>query len=70
MNRVSVSSSNIVSIGYDTQNRVLEVEFKDGSVYQYTNVPPSEYEGIMASSSHGSYLNDHIKPNYPYTKIN
>lgn len=70
MNRISVSSSNIASIGYDAQSRVLEVKFKDGSIYHYSQVPVSEYEGLMAASSHGSYLSEHIKGRYPYQKVN
>lgn len=70
MNRISVISSNIASIGYEEESKTLEVEFKDGSVYQYYNVPLSEYEGIMSASSHGQYLHQHIKGNYSYEKVN
>ena len=70
MDRKSVESSNISSIGYDTNNNILEVEFKNGDVYQYFNVPESEYKGIMEADSHGKYLNSNIKKNnYSYQKI-
>lgn len=61
MDRTYVSSSNIASIGYDPMQLILEVEFLNGSVYQYYDVPEALYEGIMAAESHGKYLNEYIK---------
>ncbi len=39
MNRVPVSSSNLAAVGYDPAGKVLEIEFLNGSIYQYFNVP-------------------------------
>jgi hypothetical protein len=69
MERIPVSSSNISSIWYDEENQILEIEFLDSSVYQYSWVPISEYNNLMSASSHGTYLNQYIKPFYPFTKI-
>jgi hypothetical protein len=70
MERQSVSSSNLASVGYDTQRHVLEVEFLNGSIYQYSGVPESEYRGLMSASSHGSYFNANIKNGgYSYHKV-
>ncbi len=69
MNRISVSSSNISSIGYDPSSQTLEVEFHSGDIYQYYSVPQSEHTGLMNASSHGTYLNQHIKGNYSYQKV-
>ncbi len=33
MNRVSVSSSNLKSVGYDESASILEIEFSQGGVY-------------------------------------
>ena len=69
MDRISVRSSNIRSVGYDPESSRLEVEFNSGSIYQYLNVPESEYEGLMNSASKGRYLNRNIKDRYQDTKI-
>lgn len=69
MERKTVISSNIASIGYDSLNNILEVEFKNFSVYQYLNVPLRIFEGIMSASSHGGYLAAHVKPVYSYKRI-
>lgn len=69
MEREGVESSNLNSVGYDPDTSTLEIEFKDGSVYQYDSVPESEYSGLMDASSKGSYLHQNIKDRYPYRKI-
>ncbi|MCZ7556804.1 MAG: KTSC domain-containing protein [Bacteroidia bacterium] len=70
MERVSVSSSNLRSVGYDAASRTLEIEFLNGGLYRYTGVPASVHAGLMSASSHGSYFDAHIKKaGYPYTKL-
>jgi len=69
MNRSPVSSSNLVSVGYDAGQRLLEIEFKGGRVYQYTGVPERVYSGLMNASSHGSYFHKHIRDRYPTRQI-
>ncbi|MEO7213335.1 KTSC domain-containing protein [Mucilaginibacter sp.] len=69
MNRESVSSSNIASIGYDKTSETLEIEFINGGVYQYFDVPEREYDGIMNAASHGQYLAQNIKGNYRFSKV-
>jgi len=64
MDRISVRSSNIRSVGFEASSLTLEVEFNSGSVYQYLNVPESEYEGLMNAASKGRYLNRNIKGRY------
>ncbi len=69
MRRIPVSSSNLVSVGYDSDSRILEVEFRQGAVYQYSNVPASIHDGLMDAASHGSYFHDHIRDKYPTAQI-
>lgn len=69
MNRTPVSSSNVISIGYDSATMTLEVEYKDSSVYQYFDVPESVYQDLMLASSVGQYMHSNIKGNYRYAKV-
>lgn len=69
MERKPVVSSNIASIGYDENNNILEIEFNNGNVYEYYDVPLHEYEGLMSADSKGTYLNANIKKGgYRYSK--
>ena len=36
-----VKSSHLVSMEYDSDTEILEIEFHDGSIYQYNKVPKS-----------------------------
>ena len=69
MNRIPVSSSNLASIGYDFQSLTLEIEFKDGSVYQYFDVPDNMYEDLMQAPSKGKFFHAHIKIFYRDTRL-
>ena len=70
MERVKVSSSNIRSIGYEESTKTLEIEFKQGSVYQYKGVPKNIFENLMNANSHGTYFHSYIKDKYPTSRIN
>jgi len=48
---------------------VLEVEFLNGGIYHYLNVPSVVYDALMAAPSHGTYLNAYVKGQYPYQKL-
>ena len=70
MNRKSVESSNIASIGYDAENEILEIEFNHGGIYQYFNVPKNVYAEMMNASSHGRYFDRNIKKaEYEFQKM-
>lgn len=64
-----VDSSNLVSVGYDSDSMTLEVEFGSGSIYQYFDVPAVEYEQLIAASSVGSYFCHNIRDVYRYAQL-
>jgi hypothetical protein len=69
MERKRVNSSNIRSVGYDDKTRTLEIEFTNGSVYQYSKVPPEIFRRAMSASSIGSYFKDNIEEDYSCKRI-
>jgi len=69
MKRITVDSSNIASIGYDPETMTLEVEFTNGNVYQYFDVPPSLHENLMLADSKGKFLHTQIKGLYRYARL-
>lgn len=69
MNRQPIDSSNLRSVGYDPEGQVLELEFNNGSLYQYLSVPESVHTGLVAASSAGRYFNENIKNVFRYTQI-
>ena len=69
MIREPVTSSNLSSVGYDSDLQVLEIEFNSGSVYQYSGVPTHIHSGLMSAPSHGSYFHEHIKDRFPFVRV-
>ncbi len=64
MQRVDVVSSNIKSIGYDENDRILEIVFKGDRIYQYIGVPLDVYTSLMNAQSHGKYFSSDIRDKY------
>ncbi len=69
MLRQLVSSSNLSAVGYDPGQAVLEIEFHNGGVYQYFDVPAEIYEGLMGAGSKGSYFHAYIRDQYAYRRV-
>jgi KTSC domain len=65
---IAVQSSDLLAVDYDWSS-TLTIAFHSGGVYEYFHVPPSEYDGLMHASSHGSYFHAHVKKRYSYRKI-
>lgn len=61
MIRKPVKSSNLKSVGYDGGQRRLEVEFQDGRIIQFYEVPDHVYYGLMNSGSKGAYFNTNVR---------
>jgi len=47
----------------------LEVEFQRGSVYQYFDVPVSEYDQLLSAASVGKYFCEFIRDCYRYVQL-
>ncbi|GAA4313269.1 KTSC domain-containing protein [Compostibacter hankyongensis] len=69
MRREAVNSSVIASVGYDEQNKILEIAFHHGGIYQYSGVPLSIYEGLMSADSLGHYFAENIRNGYEYIQL-
>ena len=66
---IAVQSSNLAAVGYNPFAAVLTIVFHGGRVYQYFNVSPSEYIGLMNAGSYGKYFHAYIKDRYSYRRI-
>jgi len=65
----SPESSNIARFGYDETNQVLFVEFTNGNVYQYFDVPNTVFEQMKTAPSKGSFLAQGVKGTYRYARV-
>lgn len=65
----AVNSSNVKAYAYDPTRNTLYIEFLNGRIYSYSNVPPSVANEFGQASSHGQYLNQNIKPRYTAKQV-
>lgn len=64
MQRKPVSSSSLRSVGYDETAHVLDLEFHNGRVYRYRNVPAAVHRLLLLAPSLGQFVNQQIKPRF------
>ena len=69
MQRVVLESTTLGSAGHDDQAAVLELQFRNGAVYQYSPVPPQLYRDLLRAESKGRYFNQSIRGRYSYQRI-
>lgn len=64
MQRFAVESTTLRSVGYESAEQILELEFTSGAVYQYFDVPESVWHGLLKAESKGKYFNREIRDDY------
>lgn len=69
MERKRVSAGNIRSVGYDARSRVLEVEFTNGGITQYSGVSDEVHRRLVNAPSPGSYFHDNIEENFTARRV-
>lgn len=62
-------SAVIKSYSYDPATQIFEVLYHSGKVYQYLDVPESEYRQFKATMVKGIWFNRHIKNKYPFKEV-
>ena len=64
-----IQSSNLVRTEYDTETKKMIAEFKNGSKYEYEDVPHNIYTRFRMSESQGKFFNTDISKKYKFKKI-
>lgn len=66
---IEIESSNLKSASYNTKTKILQITFKNGSIYQYDDVEWNIFTKLRYASSQGKYFNKNINGKYKYKKI-
>jgi hypothetical protein len=64
-----IDSSNLKNSVYDTEDKKLVVEFKNGVKYEYEEVPHNIFAQMRLSDSQGKFFNTKIAKVYKYKKL-
>jgi lysyl-tRNA synthetase, class II len=62
------TSTVIKSFDYDAEKKILKVEFSNGSIYLYRDVPQVIYKDLNDSPSKGQYFNNQIKDKFGFDR--
>ncbi|MEY2530063.1 MAG: hypothetical protein QOI96_148 [Verrucomicrobiota bacterium] len=67
--REHVQSTGLAGVGYSKRRHILEIEFINGAVYRYVDVPPLIYRELMSAESKAGYYASHIKKHYRSVRV-
>jgi KTSC domain-containing protein len=62
--RQRVESTAIAAIGYSKRRHILEIEFVNGAIYRYLDVPPAVYRDLMSAESKARFYDSNIRRHY------
>jgi hypothetical protein len=69
LERQSVKSHILRSVGYDDSTKILEIEFTSGLVNQYSGVPPKVFTDLMHSNEIGKYYSEKVRPRFQTKQV-
>jgi len=69
MKPLFVESTTLISITYDLDRQFLQLEFRDGAIYHYFDVPAHVYQGLISAPSKGGYFNRTIRGRFVHARL-
>jgi hypothetical protein len=67
--RIFTSSTDLISVGYDEKTGTLEIQFNNGFIYQYYQVPQAIYISLMKSKTLGIYFYSVIHNAFQFREV-
>jgi hypothetical protein len=67
--RVRVDSTTLAAVAYDDCLAELQLDFRDGARYTYSEVSPELFHDLLCATSKGSFFNRHIRGRFPCAKL-
>lgn len=62
--RQPVESHAIAAVGYSQQLHALEIEFRNGAIYRYLDVPGERFRDLLAAESKARFYDRNIRGKY------
>jgi hypothetical protein len=59
--RAPVQSSALASVGYSKRLRALEIEFKNGAIYRYLDVPTAIHHNLIIAPSKARFYDENVR---------
>ena len=62
--RQPIGSTAVAAIGYSKRLHALEIEFRNGAIYRYLDVPNDAYRQLLSAESKARYYDQNIRGRY------
>src|SRR6266513_2208447 len=62
--RQPVQSTAVAAVGYSKRHHILEIEFVNGAIYRYLDVPLSVHRDLMSAESKARFYDSKIRKHY------
>ncbi len=66
MSKYPINATNILAVGYDEVNQVLEIEFRLNVIHHYFEVPLDEFVAFMKADDIEEFYFNFIQYKYHY----
>jgi len=67
--RQPVHSHALAAVGYSKRLHALEVEFVNGAIYRYSNVPPEIYRDLLGAPSKAQFYDANVRGHFPSVHV-
>ena len=67
--RQPVHSHALAAVGYSKRLHALEVEFVNGAIYRYINVPPEIYRDLLDAPSKAQFYDANVRGRFPAVHV-
>lgn len=66
---IAMASTTLAAAAYDDRQALLHVLFRDGTCYQYADVPATVFRDLLSADSKGAFFNRYIRTSFRYVRI-
>jgi KTSC domain len=67
--REAVASHGLAAIGYSKRLHALEIEFVNGAIYRYLNVPPRLYRDLIVADSKARFYDQNVRGKFLSARV-
>jgi hypothetical protein len=69
ISRQPIHSHALAAVGYSKRLHALEVEFVNGAIYRYSNVPPEIYRDLLTAPSKAQFYDSNVRGHFPSVHV-
>lgn len=69
MEKSNKMATDIYSVGYDEDYATLEVQFRNGAVYEYYDFPAEVHKNFVTAESPKDFFTKAIRDIYPFSRV-